>query len=181
MSDLVFDEEFVRSLLKEQHPDLADLELRLVDGGWDNQMWRLGEDLAVRLPRTERASALLEKEHRWLPALAPRLPLPVPVPVRRGEPSERFPETWIVTTWVAGEPADRAPIDRGPDAAEALAGFLAALHREAPGDAPSSPIRGVPLERLTAEVERRVQNAASGATLARMREVWDDAVAADAW
>jgi aminoglycoside phosphotransferase (APT) family kinase protein len=76
--------ELVRELLRDQHPDLADYPLRLGARGWDNQLWRLGDDLAVRLPwATESADALLRKEHTWLPALAPRLPLPVPVPQAR--------------------------------------------------------------------------------------------------
>src|ERR1700759_3339222 len=79
------DEALVRSMLREQHPDLAGLELREAAGGWDNKMWRLGDDLAVRIPRTPRAPALLRAEQRWLPELAPALPLPVPVPVRVGE------------------------------------------------------------------------------------------------
>ncbi|GGU29516.1 hypothetical protein GCM10010244_64760 [Streptomyces coeruleorubidus] len=74
---------------------------------------------------TQSADALLRKEHTWLPSLAPHLPLPVPVPQRLAEPSERFPRPWIVTTWVQGEPADRAPATRPPESAEALAAFLA--------------------------------------------------------
>ena len=106
--------------------------------GWDNQLWRLGDDLAVRLPRaTQGAGDLLLKEHAWLPAIAPRLPLPIPVPQRLGQPSGRFPRHWIVTTWVAGEPADRAPATRGAEAANTLADFLAALHQPAPDDAPA--------------------------------------------
>jgi hypothetical protein len=86
--------ELVRDLLRDQHPDLAGLPLKLGARGWDNQLWRLGDDLAVRLPwATQPADALLRKEHAWLPALPPppHLPLPVPVPQRLGEPSERFP------------------------------------------------------------------------------------------
>lgn len=116
-----------------------------------------------------------------MPVLAPRLPLPVPVPVRIGAPSERFPNTWIVTTWVAGEPADMAAIDRGAHAAETLAGFLAALHRKAPGDAPALPNRGVPLSRLAGDVERRLQAMAPGEAIGPMRKVWDDAAEADEW
>ncbi|GAB3652624.1 protein kinase family protein [Glycomyces tarimensis] len=181
MSDLVIDEALVRSLLSDQHPDLADRDLRLVDGGWDNQMWRLGDDLAVRLPRTPRAPSLLEKEHRWLPVLAPRLPLPVPVPLRVGAASERFPETWIVTTWVTGSPADATPIDRGADAADALAAFLAALHQAAPDDAPTSPNRGVPISVVADEAERRFEGMDLGESVGRMREVWNDAAAAPEW
>ena len=77
--------ELVRDLLRDQHPDLADYPVRLGARGWDNQLWRLGDDLAVRLPwATQSADATLRKEHTWLPALAPRLPLPVPVPQRLG-------------------------------------------------------------------------------------------------
>lgn len=85
-----------RALLRDQHPDLAELELRDVNGGWDNQQWRLGDDLAVRLPRTERAPALLRAEQQWLPILASRLPLPTRTPVRIGTPSSRFEHTWTV-------------------------------------------------------------------------------------
>jgi aminoglycoside phosphotransferase (APT) family kinase protein len=87
MPGVEIDEPLVRFLLREQHPDLAELELREVPGGWDNRMWRLGEDLAIRLPLTPHAPYLLGNERRWVPVLAPRLPLPVPEPVRAGEPS----------------------------------------------------------------------------------------------
>src|SRR5215467_4055601 len=116
VEDVEIDEALVRSVLREQHPDLAGLELREVAGGWDNRMWRLGEKLAVRMPRTERAPSLLRIEQRWLPVLARSLPLPVPVPVRAGEASKRFPRTWTVVRWVDGEPGDRAPISN-PQAA----------------------------------------------------------------
>lgn len=135
--------DLVRDLLRDQHPDLADLPLSFGARGWDSQMWRLGDDLAVRLPwATESADALLLKEHAWLPALAPHLPLQVPVPQRLGEPSERFPRSWIVTTWVPGEPADRAPATRAAEAADSLAAFLTALHRPAPAGAPAGRDRG---------------------------------------
>ncbi|EMF57666.1 aminoglycoside phosphotransferase [Streptomyces bottropensis ATCC 25435] len=99
MTELDITEDLIRDLLREQYPDLADLPLKLGARGWDNQVWRLGDDLAVRLPwATESADALLYKEHMWLPTLAPHLPLPTPVPQHLGEPSERFPRPWLVTT-----------------------------------------------------------------------------------
>src|SRR5436305_1793386 len=133
-----YEQGLVRALLREQHPDLAGLALRDVDGGWDNQLWRLGLDFAVRLPRTARAPALLRTEQRWLPGLAARLPLPTPVPVRIGAPSRLFAHPWTIARWVDGAPADRAPITRVA-AAETLAAFLRALHQPAPADAPANP------------------------------------------
>ena len=180
MDDAGLDEALVRALLREQHPDLAGMTLRAVDGGWDNRMWRLGTDLAVRLPRTPRAPGLLRTEQRWLPLLAPDLPLPVPVPVRVGEPSERFPRTWTVTRWVAGEPADRAPVT-SPRAAAALAGFLRALHRTAPAGAPVSPDRGGPLQALAPGFGEWLAVIAGRDATAGLRRVWAEAVAAPAW
>ncbi|NUP00316.1 MAG: aminoglycoside phosphotransferase family protein [Nonomuraea sp.] len=177
--------ELVRDLLRDQHPDLADRPVRLGARGWDNQLWRLGDDLAVRMPwATQSADELLLKEHAWLPALAPRLPLPIPVPQRLGEPSDLFPRAWIVTTWVPGEPADRAPVTRGAEAADALAAFLTALHRPAPEQAPAGRDRGGP---LTAYSEGFVQGLASAAEMGlipdpdAVQAVWDDAVAAPDW
>ncbi|MFJ8361745.1 aminoglycoside phosphotransferase family protein [Streptomyces sp. NPDC093984] len=177
--------ELVRDLLHDQHPDLAGLPVKLGARGWDNQLWRLGDDLAVRLPwATLSADALLRKEHAWLPALAPRLPLPVPVPQRLGEPSKRFPRPWIVTTWVPGTPADRAPATRAAQAADTLAAFLTALHRPAPQGAPAGRDRGGP---LADRAEGFAQQLASATELGlipdpdAVRAVWEDAVSAPDW
>jgi aminoglycoside phosphotransferase (APT) family kinase protein len=168
------DDELVRTLLKEQHPDLAELALKEVVGGWGNQMWRLGEDLAVRMPREHGSPELLRKEHRWMPALATRLPLSVPTPVRLCEPSDRFPHPWLITTWVHGVPAEHAPIT-DPAAADVLADFLLALHTEAPADAPVSERTGLPQGLGFPEVQEYVGRRDE------LRAVWEDAVAAPAW
>jgi aminoglycoside phosphotransferase (APT) family kinase protein len=177
--------ELIRDLLRDQHPDLAHLPVTFGARGWDNQLWRLGGDLAVRLPwATQSADELLRKEHAWLPVVAPRLPLPVPVPQRLGEPSVRFPRPWIVTTWVPGEPADRAPASRGAQSADALAAFLTALHRPAPTGAPEGRGRGKDLASLAegfapalAEVTEMGLVPDPGA----VRAIWDDAVDAPGW
>ncbi|MDJ0463979.1 aminoglycoside phosphotransferase family protein [Streptomyces sp. H27-C3] len=181
MDSLVINESLVRTLLHEQHPDVAGLPLRQVPGGWDNQLWRLGDDLAVRLPRTPRAPSLLRQEQKWLPVLAPRLPLPVPTPVRIGEPSAHFPSPWSIATWVPGEPGDRAPMSRAHHAADTLAGFLRSLHHEAPAGAPANPNRGVPLDRLTQEFDRRLRAVTSSGVAADVRGIWDEAVSAPTW
>ncbi|MCD9874895.1 aminoglycoside phosphotransferase family protein [Streptomyces guryensis] len=177
--------ELVRHLLHDQHPDLADRPVRLGARGWDNQLWRLGDDLAVRLPwATQSADALLRKEHAWLPSLAPHLPLQVPVPQRLGEPSERFPRPWIVTTWVPGSPADRAPATRAAEAADALAAFLTALHRPAPDGAPAGRGRGGPLADCADSFAEQLAAATELGLLPEpdaVRAVWEDAVAAPEW
>jgi len=172
----------VRDLLLDQHPDLADLPLEEVDGGWGNQMWRLGDDLAVRVQRMDTVPDHQRNERRWLPLLAPRLPLGVPVPVRDGVPSERFGKLWTVVTWVPGTPLDRGSIDRPVHAAESLAAFLRALHVVAPADAPADTGRGAHPRDCTGGFEwflGSVEVAATDADAARA--VWADAVAAPAW
>lgn len=177
--------DLIADLLREQHPDLADLPLTFGARGWDNQLWRLGDDLAVRLPRHTQDGELLLKEHTLLPAMAPRLPLQIPVPQRLGQPSERFPCPWIVTTWVAGEPADRAPATRGAEAADTLAAFLTALHQPAPWDAPAGgDPRGGPLADVGEGVADSLKEATDRGLISdpdAVREVWDDALSAPDW
>ncbi|MFF4540144.1 aminoglycoside phosphotransferase family protein [Streptomyces aureus] len=178
-------EDLIRDLLREQCPELADLPLKLGALGWDNQVWRLGDDLAVRLPwATRSADELLRKEHAWVPRLAPDLPLRVPVPQHLGEPGERFPRPWLVTTWVQGEPADRAPATRPAESAAALAAFLTALHRPAPEKAPTGRDRGGPLAG-TAAYFTQALDSAHGLGLVddptAVRAVWEDAAAAPDW
>ena len=177
--------ELIRDLLREQHPDLADHPLKLGALGWDNQLWRLGDDLAVRLPwATRSADALLRKEHAWLPTLAPHLPLRIPVPQRLGEPSERFPRPWLVTTWVPGEPADRAPATRPEEAAVTLAAFLTALHQSAPEGAPAGRGRGGPLAEAAEYFTQQLTTAVESGLIDdpdAVRAVWEDAAAAPEW
>ncbi|MGW4396634.1 aminoglycoside phosphotransferase family protein [Amycolatopsis nivea] len=173
--------DLVRDLLRDQHPDLAGLPIREVPGGWGNQMWRLGDELAVRVQRMDPTPRVQLKERRWLPVLAPRLPLPVPAPVRSGEPSERFPKHWTVMTWVPGEPLDYGTISRGAHAADTLADFLRALHVEAPADAPIATDRGAHLRDCTGGFEEFFAAVALDGLADDVRAVWDDAVAAPAW
>jgi aminoglycoside phosphotransferase (APT) family kinase protein len=174
----------ISDLLRDQHPDLAELPLREVAGGWGNQMWRLGDELAVRIQRMETVPDHQLKERRWLPLLAPRLPLPIPVPVRSGAPSERFRKLWTVMTWVPGLPGDHGSITRGEHAADTLAAFLRALHVAAPADAPVDTGRGAHPKDCTDGFDRffdSVDADTIGSAAADVRAVWDDAVAAPAW
>lgn len=180
--EIEISEGLVRDLLREQHPDLAELPIREVEGGWGNQMWRLGDELAVRMQRMDRFPRAQLKERRWLPVLASRLPLPIPTPVRSGAPSERFPKVWTVMTWVEGTPLDQGSITRGDHAADTLAAFLKALHVEAPPDAPDSPDRGGHPEAYTDGFETFLQAVDLGRFAEDdIRAVWDDAVAAPGW
>lgn len=181
-ADVAIDEQLVRALLVAQCPDLAALPLGPAAAGWDNDIWHLGDDLAVRLPRRKEAVPLLLHEQRWLPVLAPELPLPVPVPVRRGVPSERFGRPWSVVPWIDGSPGDRTPPTRTLDAALSLGRFLRALHRPAPADAPGNPWRGVPLATRRDAFDRYLLSVpADPATTGALRQRWAEAVTAPAW
>jgi aminoglycoside phosphotransferase (APT) family kinase protein len=180
-SEIEITADLVRDLLREQHPDLAGLAIRGVAGGWGNQMWRLGDELAVRMQRMDPTPELQLKERRWLPVLAPGLPLPVPTPVRLGEPSERFPKHWTVMTWVPGEPLDHGSISRGTHAADTLAGFLRALHVEAPAEAPIVSDFGAHPKKCTDGFDHFFHAVVPDDLADDVRAVWDDAVAAPEW
>src|SRR5260370_6022488 len=96
----------VRRLLATQFPHWADLPSeRVRSGAPDNAIYRLGDDLCVRLPRIEWATMQVEKEHQWLPRLAPHLPLAIPLPLAKGTPAEGYPWHWSVCRWLPGENA----------------------------------------------------------------------------
>jgi len=135
----------VRRLLAGQHPDLARLPVGFLANGWDNELYRVGDGLVARLPRRALGAAIIKNEQRWLPGLAPRLPLPIPYPERTGVPGCGYPYFWSVVPYLPGVPAAQASSFDATQAAAAVGGFLGALHVPAPGDAPANPFRGVPL------------------------------------
>lgn len=173
--------ELVRALLADQHPDLADLPLRLVANGWDNVALRLGDGLVVRLPRRELAAPLVLHEQRWLPELASSLPLPIPAPVRVGHPSAAYPWAWSIVPWFAGRSALTDPPFDPSAAARALGGFLAALHRPAPADAPPNPYRGIPLADRDELTRAWIDQLPDHLDVPRVRECWGAHVALPPW
>jgi aminoglycoside phosphotransferase (APT) family kinase protein len=178
-ADIEVDAELALRLIGEQHPDLVG-PLTLITSGWDNTLFRLGAELCVRLPRRQVAAQLIVNEQRWLPSIAERVSVPVPVPVRIGLPAAYFPWSWTISTWIDAEPAlDWPAAERRPAAAD-LARFFAELHVPAPDDAPSNPVRGVPLASRTTAVYERL---ATG-RVRRAREVralWDLLAAVPHW
>lgn len=153
-AEIEIDIPLARALLRVQHPDLADLPITPAGTGWDNAMFRLGNVYALRLPQRALAADLIRHEQRWLPALANRLPLPVPAPVRIGVPGCGYPWHWSVVPWLDGSTADLD--EPGPDQAEPLAAFLTALHIAAAPDAPTNKFRGVPLAEKFTDIETRM-------------------------
>lgn len=122
------DTALVRDLVDRQFPQWAGLPLTLVDpAGSDHVIHRLGDELTVRLPRHRRAVGQARKEQYWLPRLAPRLSLAVPVPVAVGEPALGYPWDWAVTRWLEGEVATVEGLGASTEAAGELAAFLRVL------------------------------------------------------
>ncbi len=173
-SEVDVDEQLVARLIKTQHPDLAG-RLELVANGWDNLVFRLGSAHAVRIPRRAVAVPLLLHEIRALPLLAPRLSVPIPTPVRVGEPGEGYPWPWTIVPWFEGELA--ASVERSP-LVEPLARFVREVHLPAPADAPRNPVRGGPLATRTDATLERMRIARLSA---RHFELWEESLAAPVW
>jgi aminoglycoside phosphotransferase (APT) family kinase protein len=171
-------EDLVRRLLQEQHPDLSALPLRFVDEGWDNVTYRLGEELAVRLPRRHAAVPLLAQERRWLPEVSRRLEVAVPIELRVGRPSVHYPWIWSIVRWIPGRSADLDPLS--DDQAGLLAKQLRLLHRPAPDEAPTNPLRGEALRTRDAFARDRISALAGSSADERawLLETWSDGVAA---
>jgi aminoglycoside phosphotransferase (APT) family kinase protein len=172
------DVDLVRALLASQHPQWARLPIaRVTSAGTDNAMYRLGDDLAVRLPRIHWAVDNIAKERKWLPILAPHLPLAVPLPVAVGEPEAAFPHPWSVVQWLPGELATLERLDNPVRAALDLAAFVRALQCV---DATGGPKhrRGGPLRHADAAVRNAITGLGSEVPARALTAAWDRALAA---
>ena len=181
-AEVHIDASLVRRLVESQFPDWAGLPVeRVVSGGWDNAIYRLGSDLSVRLPRRKMAAELVEKEQRWLPEIAPRLPVPVPVPIGRGSPGEGYPWRRSICPWLPGEVAAVAPVTDVEELAATLGAFIAALHTVGPADGPRTPWRGVQLARRDETVRGLLADLRDVVDVRAASAAWEDALAAPAW
>ena len=178
--EIEIDDGLVRRLIAAQFPRWRDRPVaRVADAGTDHAIFRLGDDLAIRLPRIPSAARQVEKEQRWLPELAPQLPLPVPVPLGAGVPGEGYPWAWTVCRWLDGVGGGRLD----PSAADELAAFVAALQRLDPAGGPPPGehnfFRGAPLATRDGAV-RDALSRLDGSTLdvAAAGAAWEQALEA---
>lgn len=160
-SPVTIDAALARRLIARQFPRWAALPVREVErSGWDNRTFRLGDELSVRLPSARHYVAQVDKEQRWLPWLAPRLPLAIARPVARGEPDAGYPWPWSVYQWLDGTDAGAVEAADAVAFGSDLAGFLRALQAVPSRDGPPAGThnfhRGGPLGIYDGEVRRAV-------------------------
>ena len=176
----------VRRLLAAQFPHWADLPLAPVaSAGTSNALYRLGDDMVVRMPRVEWVTAEVEKEHRWLPRLAPQLPLAIPVPLAMGAPAEGYPWQWSVYQWLDGANAIVEQVADSREAATALAEFVLALQQidTAGGPRPGAHnyFRGVPLAARDAQTREAIAALDGVVDTEEVTAAWDGALHAPVW
>ncbi|MBA3426819.1 MAG: aminoglycoside phosphotransferase family protein [Rubrobacter sp.] len=177
------DVSLVRRLIATQFPQWADLPIEPVEvGGWDNKTFHLGAHMTVRLPSAASYAQQVEKEHRWLPKLAPLLPLPIPVPLAKGTPAEGYPWQWSVYRWLEGETATVERIADLRQFATTLAHFLTALYRINPADGPPPGqhnfFRGGPLRVYDGETRQALIALEGEIDTEAANAVWEAALAA---
>ncbi len=172
----------VTQLIRAQFPQWAELPVTPVENdGWDNRTFRLGDQMAVRLPSASGYVAQVEKEHRWLRVLRPHLPLSIPIPLGLGAPGAGYPWPWSIYRWLDGTPAHRNSIYDLGRFAVALADFLAALRRVDARDAPAAGThnfhRGGSLKVYDAQVRQSIITLADEIEVVAVTQVWDTALA----
>jgi aminoglycoside phosphotransferase (APT) family kinase protein len=176
-NELEIGEELVRELLAGQFPEWAELPLRRFEpSGTDNAVFRLGDELSVRIPRRDGPTRPGSRELDWLPRLAPRLPVEVPVALAQGRPGENYPWFWEIHTWVEGETVAIEEVD-AIRAARDLAELVRALQR-IDSTAASPPGRGVALATRDAEFRRWLERLVVDP---RVVTIWERALAAPPW
>lgn len=181
-ADVEIDISLVRRLVAAQFPQWAKHTIEPVESaGWDNTIFRLGPDLAVRLPRRRVSAEHVRNEHRWLPVMAPHLPLAVPVPIGHGVPGEGYPWYWTVCPWLTGELAALTPVADPGRAATCLARFVAAVQAIDPAGGLVHEFRGVSLAAHDQNVKAAATLLRHRSDIGRLLKVWEAALAAPAW
>lgn len=175
----MIDELLVRRLVTNQFPKWKTLPVRsIIPGGWDNKTFRLGEEMVVRMPSAEEYAVQVKKEQRWLPKLAPHLPVAIPEPIAMGKPGEEYPFNWSIYRWLEGDPASSAPV---VDFAVALAQFLTALQAvDATGGPPPGPhsfYRGGELTIYDGQTREAIEKLQGKINAKRATELWEEALA----
>lgn len=175
IDEFEIDEALVRLLLADQFPDWADRPLSRVEpAGTENAIFRLGDDLALRLARRNGPIEPGGKERDWLPRLAPLVPVEIPVPVAQGRPTGHYPWFWDVYRWVEGKTVPVGEID-AIQAARDLARFVAALQQVGTAGAP--PGRGIPLAERDEDIRYWLARFDDPYVTAQ----WERALAASPW
>ncbi len=179
------DAALVRRLIATQFPQWADLPVKPVEaGGWDNRTFHLGAHMTVRLPSAAAYAPQVEKEHRWLPKLAPLLPLPIPIPLAQGTPAKGYPFSWSVYRWLDGETATAGRIPDLHRFATTLAEFLSVLYRIDPAGGPQPGphnfFRGGPLTVYDGETRQAIAALEGKIDTDAASAVWEAALTA-AW
>jgi aminoglycoside phosphotransferase (APT) family kinase protein len=189
-AEVVIDEPLVRELvatLGDDLPHAVELPVAHVADGWDCSVWRLGDALAVRLPRREVVADLIAGEGRSLGEIAPRVEatgMRVPAPIVTGGPTGLYPWPWAVVPYFPGSPGLHVPRARRTSWARPLAAALTALHEPAAHWHPRNPYRGVPLADRTPVVTERLDRLAAvlpPASHAALVDAWRDGVEAAPW
>jgi aminoglycoside phosphotransferase (APT) family kinase protein len=178
-AEVLVDAALVRELLHAQYPELADLPCVPIGEGFDNSLWRVGDELVARLPRREIAVPLIANETRWLPELAGAVTLRTPLPLLPGSPSALFEWPWLIASWIAGSPGDT--VDDRASGAVALATFLREVHRPAPLGAPHNPYRGVDLGERASTFSARIERLSDLVDVDSATRAFHCGVAASPW
>ena len=179
------DEDLVRRLIAGQFPQWAELAVeRWPSGGTVNAMYRLGDDMVVRLPLVQGGAKDVAREQRWLPRLAPHLPKRIPEVLGSGEPAEGYPWQWLVCQWLAGEHPEAGALSEPVLLAEDLAAFVAAMRRITLPGAPQAH-RGGPVGSLDAETRAAIKELRGipqeDADWDAAASVWEEALRTPGW
>ncbi len=180
-SEVDIDVALVEKLIDAQFPQWADLSIEpVLSVATDNTLYKLGDSMVVRLPRIPKAAEHIEKEYKWLPRLAPLLPLAIPVPLAKGIPVEEYPFHWSVYKWLDGDSAAIEPISDLHQAAHGLGQFVNALHQIDTTGAPSCR-RGFPLSSRDSETRKAIETLQDILDIKLATALWETSLNTSVW
>ena len=184
--EINIDRALVARLLAIQFPQWADLLIKSVpSAGTENALFRLGDEMVMRLPRRPDSVGQVDKEHQWLPRFAPHLPLAIPLPLAKGTPTDEYPSVWAVCSWLEGDNATLDRLANPNQAAVKLAQFITALQRidttGGPRPGAHNFYRGVPLAMRDEATRRAITDLGNRIDGEAATAVWKASLQAPIW
>ncbi len=175
------DQRLVQKLIEQQFLEWKHLELKpVLSAGTDHALYRLGDEMVIRLPKIGWAVENVDREYLWLPKIAPCLPISVPLPVAKGQPTNEYPYPWSIYCWLEGNNPKVSSLQNPIALADELATFIRAMHSIDLANGPPSN-RGVPLIEKDLETRQALIKLEETIDVPFVTQIWENALKAPQW
>ena len=174
------------NLIKQQFSPIENLSVKPAQAtGSDNFIFRVGNDLLIRLPRHASSESQLKKEIKWLPLLSEVLPVSIPQIYFKGSPAPEFPFQWGIFKWIDGSIYDPLLFENTDHIVNTMVHFIHALWKADPSNGPEygehNNFRGQPLAERDKQTTEAIKTLPHFYKQETLTSLWNTACTMNVW